>query len=427
MISIHHQQQAMDRLDLAKSAYDAKQYDRALGHIRRAVELDPQNAGARVLQARVYLKQNKPNLAMSALRAHEKLAPQRMDTPEVAMLRAEALSASGFDRIAQKQLRKLAENLPDDVRPYRMLSGLHVKLKEFNEAIGSLQDVVRLTPSDHAAERMLSELLQERDPQEGIERLLDNKPTAENPNHPGVMLRAARQCVELDRLRDAMELYQTILQHRPTDTVVLMETGRLADELGENEQAVEYLIRAIDQADEHLGEAYEALARVHSHAGRFAQAAWYAWKAIRHSKQAVSAWACLAVFATASNRVRLAERATDYLQRYTGSRQRQKMLARCWQDVAGPLAIEEGLSELPPEHPGQSTLQTLLKRSGCTLRDTAEDYPQRADVQYHLAVCHHLLDDPAKANYHNDQALAINPRYEAALRLAEQIEEKLTG
>ncbi|MEZ6189782.1 MAG: hypothetical protein R3C45_00645 [Phycisphaerales bacterium] len=54
-VDIHHQQQAMDRMDLAKSAYDSRQYDRALSHIRRAVELDPQNVNARVLQARIYL------------------------------------------------------------------------------------------------------------------------------------------------------------------------------------------------------------------------------------------------------------------------------------------------------------------------------------------------------------------------------------
>ncbi len=424
MTSIQHQQQAMDRLDLAKSAYDAKQFDRALGHIRRAVELDPQNTAARVLQARIYLKQNKPNLAMSALRAHEKLAPQMKDTPEVAMLRAEALSASGFDRIAQKQLRKLASQLPDDVRPYRMLSGLHVKLKEFNEAIDSLKDVVRLTPSDRAAERMLSEMLQERDPQDGIEMMLDSKTTADEP---GLLLRAAQQCIEVDRLRDADELYRKILNHQPDDAGVLLDAGHLADELGEDELAVERLSKAISLPGEHVVEAYEALARVHAHAGRYEQAIWFAWKATRLDSRNMSPWAGLVVYAQANGRVRLAERAVRHLQRYTGSRQRQQMLAKAWQDVAGPLAIEEGLSEIPPTHPGQSTLQTLLKRSAHTLTGVISQYPQRADAQYHLAVCHHLLDDPSEANLFTDQALAINPKYDAALRLAEQIEEKLAA
>ena len=427
MTSIQNQQQAMDRLDLAKSAYDGKQYDRALGHIRRAVELDPQNPEARVLQARVYLKQNRPNLAMSALRAHEKIAPERLDTPEIAMLRAEALSASGFDRIAQTQLRKLATQLPDDVRPYRMLSGLHVKLKEFNEAIGALKDVVRLTPSDHASERLLAELLQERDPQQGIEMLLDSPSKPNAPKEPGVLLRSARQCVELDRLRDADELYRAILEHRPDDAGVLIEAGRLSDELGEDQIAIERLTRAIGLPGGHQAEAYESLARAHSHAGRFNQAAWYAWKAIRTSPRALSPRARLAVYAIAAGRERLAKRATEYLERYTGSRQRRQMLATAWQDVAGPLAVEEGLCETPPEHPGQTTMQTLLKRAADTLRDTADNHPDRADVRYHLAVCHHLLDDPSEANLHADQALAINPNYQAALRLAEQIEEKLAG
>ncbi len=421
-IDIHHQQQAMDRLDLANSAYHGKQYDRALGHIRRAVELDPQNVNARVLQARIYLKQNRPNLAMSVLKTQEELVPDMTDTPEVAMLRVEALSASGFDRIARGQLRKLAEQLPDDVRPYRMLSGLHMKLKEFNEAIGALRDVVRLSPSDHASGRLLSELLQERDPQEGLDLLLEGRA---DEQEPGLLLRAARQCRGLDRLRDADELYRAILRHRPYDAGVLLEAGRLADEMGEDESAVQRLENATELDGDHRGEAYEALGRTHSHAGRFDRAAMCAWKAARTSPRSSSAWAALAVYAMACGRTRLAERARVVLNRYTGSRQRQQMLAESWQDAAGPLAIEEGLQESPPDHPGQSAMQKLLKQAVHTLDDVARDYPQRADTQHHLAVCHHLLDDPTEANIHNDQALTVNPKYAAALRLAEQIEDRL--
>lgn len=420
--NIHHQQQAMDRLDLAKSAYHGKQYDRALSHIRRAVELDPQNVNARVLQARIYLKQNRPNLAMSALKRQEDLAPEMTYMPEVAMLRAEALSASGFDRIARVQLRKLAEQLPDDVRPYRMLSGLHVKLEEFNEAIGTLRDVVRLSPSDQASGRLLSELLQERDPQEGLDLLLEGR--AED-QEPGLLLRAARQSRELDRLRDADELYRAILKHRPDDAGVLLESGQLADEIGEYESSVERLGKATEQDGEHRGEAYESLGRAHCHAGRFEQAAVSAWQATRVSPRSSSAWAALTVYAKACGRTRLAERALTILNRYTGSRQRQQMLAQSWQDAAGPLAIEEGLQESPPDHPGQSTMQKLLKQAAQTLGDVARDYPKRADSHHHLAVCHHLLDDPTEANNHNDQALAINPKYAAALSLAEQIEDRL--
>lgn len=250
-IDIHDQQQAMDRLDLAKSAYDSKQYDRALSHVRRAVELDPQNVNARVLQARIYLKQNRPNLAMSALKVQEKIAPDMTHAPEVAMLRAEALSASGFDRIARGQLRQLAEQLPDDVRPYRMLSGLHIKLNEFNEAIGALRDVVRLSPSDRASGRLLSELLQKNDPQQSLDLLLAGRADTQEP---GVLLRAARQCRELDRLRDADELYESLIKLRPDDAGVLLEAGELADEMGEDGLAVKRLERALSLSDKNRGE-----------------------------------------------------------------------------------------------------------------------------------------------------------------------------
>lgn len=421
-VDIHHQQQAMDRLDLAKSAYDARQYDRALNHIRRAIELDPQNVNARVLQARVYLKQNRPNLAMSALNVQEKLAPGMTNVPEVAMLRAEALSASGFDRIARGQLRQLAEQLPDDVRPYRMLSGLHIKLNEFNEAIGALRDVVRLSPSDRASGRLLSELLQERDPQQSLDLLLAGRADAQEP---GVLLRAARQCRELDRLRDADELYVSLLKVRPDDAGVLLEAGVLADEMGEDALAVGRLERALSLSEDHRSEVFAALGRVHCHAGRFGQAALCCWKAARLMPRGAAPWAGLAVYARACGRVRLAERALAVLNRYTGSRQRQKMLAECWQHAAAPRAIERGLLESSANPPGQSTMQTLLTQATRTLGGVTRDYPQRADAHYHMAVCQHLLDDPTQANIHNDQALAVNPTYDAALRLAELIQERL--
>lgn len=421
-VDIRHQQRAMDRLDLAKSAYDSKQYDRALSHIRRAVELDPQNVNARVLQARIYLKQNRPNLAMSALKVQEKIAPDMTNAPEVAMLRAEALSAGGFDRIARSQLRQLAEQLPDDVRPYRMLSGLHIKLNEFNEAIGALRDVVRLSPSDRASGRLLSELLQKKDPQQSLDLLLSGHGDTQEP---GVMLRAARQCRELDRLRDADELYVSLLKLRPDDAVVLLEAGELADEMGEDKLAIDRLERAMSWSRENHGEVFSALARVHCHAGRFERAALCSWKAARLMTHDATPWAGLAVYAKACGRERLAERALAVLNRYTGSRQRQKQLAECWQHAAAALAIAQGLEEVPADHPGQSTLTTLLKQATHTLDGVTRDFPQRADAHYHMAVCQHLLNDPTLANIHNDQALAINPTYAAAMRLAEQIEERI--
>lgn len=420
--TIEQQQQALDRLDLANSAYHAKHYNQALGHIRRAIELDPDCVNARVLQARVYLKQNRPNLAMSALSVFEKNAPQLADTPEVSMLRAEALAGSGFDKVAKGQLQKLAAQLPDDVRPYRMLSGLHLKLNQFNEAISSLRDVVRLTPSDQASTRLLSDLIQHKDPQAGLDLLLAGK---KDSQEPGVLLRAARQCRELDRLRDADELYESIMKMRPEDAGVLVESGRLADEMGEDVIAVRRLEKAVSIPGSHVGEALDALAQVHSHAGRFRLAVLSCWKAVRMDEHDGSAWAGLAINARACGRSGLADRALNALHRCTGSRQRQQHLANWWPHVAASIAIETGLNETPPDHAGQSMFQSLLKQATQTLGDVTQDHPNRADAHYHLAVCHHLLADPTEANVHNDQALAINPRYAAALRLAEQIEDQL--
>jgi tetratricopeptide (TPR) repeat protein len=310
-----------------------------------------------------------------------------------------------------------------------MLSGLYLKLNQFNDAIGSLRDVVRLTPSDQASTRLLSDLIQHSDPQAGLDLLLAGRAGAQEPGEPGepgVLLRAARQCRKLDRLRDADELYESILKIHPEDVGVLLESGRLADEMGEDVLAVRRLERAVSIVGDHMAEALTALAVVHSHAGRFRLAVLSCWKAGRLEADEGFAWAGLAVNAKACGRSGLAEQALAVLSRRTGSRQRQQHLAAWWQHVAAPLAIESGLNDVPGDHAGQTVFQSLLKQATHTLEGVAGDYPQRADAHYHLAVCHQLLGDPTEANIHNDQALAINPRYEAADRLAEQIEDHLS-
>src|SRR5690606_24120754 len=126
-MNLDRTQSARELFDRAAAALDAAQLSEANAMIRLAIRRDPDDAEARLLDARIQLRRNLPEFALVALDARDQLDPEGAHDPEVALLRAEALSAALFDDLAEKLLRELIVTMPHDPRPHRMLAGLYMK------------------------------------------------------------------------------------------------------------------------------------------------------------------------------------------------------------------------------------------------------------------------------------------------------------
>ena len=417
---LNHQTRAQHHLDRAVAALEAELPDQALTELEACLKVDPGNLAARLAQARAALAVNRPRQALSALDCADLYHPDRRDTPELNLLRAQTLTRCHLDEMACGPLNQLVEQFPDDLRPRRMLAELHLRRGQLDEAINQLRHVVRLAPSDDGNRRTLAELLQRRDPEAAVDLLFEVDLTESDPV---TQLLAARLCQGVDRLRDAHDLYDHLLRTRPDDVTVWLEAGKLADAVGDDALARRRLERAAVLTHGSQAEVRQALALAHMHAGRNAAAGRCWWQLTREMEQPLQAWAGLLVCALACDRPKLALHADQALDGYPPT-ERRAALARLWPHAAGGTVISQTLYEAAPQ-PAEpdSPLEDLLTQAVDTLALHVEAFPARADSHYHLAQCSNALGQTRRADQATQTALKLNPDYRSAHDLASQLAE----
>jgi tetratricopeptide (TPR) repeat protein len=424
---------ARAQLDRARAAMAAGLADLAAMHIQASLHRCPDFAPARLAEADLCLMRNDPKGVLAALDCLDLYDPEHRDAPQIQFLRAEALIRAGHDQQAGHLLDQLAEQYPDDVRPHRLHAGLAMKLGQVGDAIVHLRRVQRLAPSDAAARRLLSELLAQRDPQAAIEALdatAFGAAAGEGEDARATLLTLARLYRRAGRERDAQDLYAQLLRENPGDAALWTEAGILADDLGDDRLAVIRLHTAVRSAAAAANAAaLSALARAHQHAGRFRSAArcWFRLARLREraeiaakSATILEAKAGLLVSALEAGRQRLLRRIQKDLATHSSPQERRRALAIHWSHTALGRVIHLIRNPVPVAAP-LSPLAGLLQNSTKTLQAHAGQFPGRADSQYYLALCQQAAGDSRGARQSVNSALAINPRYAAARRLADRL------
>jgi len=331
----------------------------------------------------------------------------------------------------------LAQRFPDDVRPQRLLLGLYLQLQRPVEAQRVVREVLRLQPTDISAHRLLEDLCTTQNSQDAAElalaRLTPETPGrleglrladlhASKPQAPSLSVppdvtayRAARLLTQAGRWREAMEHYARLLVGHDTDAVLLEEAGLLADQMGEDAQARQWLTRAVALRRGNQFQAMMKLALTELHAGSFAVAGRWFWKLTRQP-DAARAWAGLFLCALLTRRLRLVQRAGNILARQMSKQERREHLTSLWREAAGGLELVRSRRGYDSARPQPSALEPLLQRAQETLALQAQRFPRRADAHYHLGVCQAALGQRTGANQSVENALEINPNYSAARR-----------
>lgn len=404
---IHRDVQVQEALERATTAFDAQLPQLAIQYARQALDREPHNLKARLIQAQAQLAMNCPQDALDALDAagyHDAMGARG---PQAGLLRAAALARCDRNDLARVQLAHVIAQCPDDDRAYRLLAQVCLKTGDGNGAIENLRQVQRLAPSDQAVTRVLAQLLDS----DGAELI--------GAADPASKLRLAQTFRRAKRDRDAQEIYIDLLQCQDEDGELWLEAGRLSDELGADAQTIERLEHAarLSAADDVT--VFCALAQAHMHAGRFCAAGHRWWQVARRESACVMAWAGLLVCALCCNRKRAAHYAQHNLDRRSSKAERRALLANLWQHAAMGKIIAPHDEQNPTS---ALLLDRLLDSAAAALTDHAAQHPHRADTHYHLAVCRDGLGHEAAAQQHVDNALRINPNYQAARSLADRLE-----
>ncbi|MCX5660310.1 MAG: tetratricopeptide repeat protein [Planctomycetota bacterium] len=422
-MKLDRQLHARQALELAQTQLAAGQLDDALASARESVRLDPSQPAAHLCEARIHLERRDPlgaRAALASLDRHDLYEPQRRDQPEIAALRASALTLAGDHALARPLLERLIREFPDDTRAYELLAGTAINDGKLSEAAKHLRHVLRLRPNDLSARLALAHAMESDDPA-GAALVLDAISAPQRG--PAIDLWLARLYHRGGRQRDALDLYARLLTQETADPSLWREAGQAADEAGAADLAESRLKQAVKLERDGHGHALEALATAHLHAGRFATASRSFWRLARQRDGDLRGWAGLTVCALASRRLGLAHRTRRALAPHTSRGERQQALAEFWRHAAaGQALLRARAAGQPAPSDAGSPLRGLLLRSSATLRAQAHRHPARADSHYHLARCHQALGELAEARESVRSALAVNPRYAAATALEAELE-----
>jgi tetratricopeptide (TPR) repeat protein len=413
--------QARDLGNRAVLALEAGLFEEAFERITRSVHLNPQNAATRLVQAKVELALQRPAGALAALDFHDLYAPHQRDLPQVACVRAQAMVMDKKTFKAQQILQRTVSDYPESAMAHRLLAQVLLATHQRIDAIRHLATVVKLEPNDAVSTRTLATLLEESDPRKS---LLLMQSLSDDARTPDEMLYQARLHKKLEQLCEAETIYDALINSEISDPCIFIEAGKLADEMGEYDRAVDRLEKVTTCSEKVAFEALCELGIVHMHAGNFDQAGLCWWKASRLERTQSRPWAGVLVCALASGKPSLVSRASDMLDQRCNPITRRELVASLWMHAAtGKTINQQTKAEAVIPQLIASPLETMLNHATSILADHAQKFPRRADTWYHLAHCQKAEGMNIDAMESVKNAIQINPKYASAIKLEEALAE----
>jgi cytochrome c-type biogenesis protein CcmH/NrfG len=222
------------RVDKAQLAWEQGRYDEAIRHYEAAVARHPRNAVLLVDLARAYALRFRYPDAEKLITLAESLYPEDADL--LKMLGRSFVMVQQFDR-AVACFRRSLELQPEAAeRPAILmeLAKMHERLHQLAEARASIDEVLRLTPDNHAA-RYLAAIVHRRSGDRAAAEASWQQLIAAPGTPPGIV---ADSHYELAVLADAAGEFASAFDHLARAKAILTRAGRQQREDAESIAAV---------------------------------------------------------------------------------------------------------------------------------------------------------------------------------------------
>jgi len=205
----------------------------AISELNKAIEADPGAAAPRVTLGRLLLSLNRPDEALEALEAAEKLNPNDPTVPKLLgriYLQLMTTSASGNDYAekAEKAFKRAIEIDDQEQESLYYLALLYEQKDRIDEAIDAKRRLLRLNPSLRDVWLSLATSLSEKGDSAGEFEALAHAVKID-PNNAELLRRAGEAAESAGRLRDATgyferatELLSDLLRKNPGDPLLLL-------------------------------------------------------------------------------------------------------------------------------------------------------------------------------------------------------------
>ncbi|MBT8049301.1 MAG: sulfotransferase [Gammaproteobacteria bacterium] len=244
---------ALEGIGLALLA-DKKPAD-AAEYLVKAAAAAPKRSKTRIALARALAESGHYAESEKAIRKAFDLNPR-----QAALNQVEIALAEGRLEEAEKQLREILVQDPQDVKALRMLASIAVEASRFRPARKMLERAVALNPGFVPAWNDLANLLMKQDRYDealdAVQRALDI-----DPKMVQTWITRANILTRAQRNEESLETYGKALELSPRNAGALSGMGHVLKTIGQQEKSIEAFRQCI-KAHPAYGEAYWSLANL---------------------------------------------------------------------------------------------------------------------------------------------------------------------
>jgi tetratricopeptide (TPR) repeat protein len=215
--------------------------EEAISYLEKALEIRPEYIKAHGNIATALLKQGNPNAAIEHLKRALKLAPWEVKLHDTY---GRALSELGNLDEAIKHYSVFMRARPNHAGGHYNLAVCLVRQGKINEAIRHFSEVLRIKPDHADARYRMANLLAEQGRSE--DALAEYSKTLQiNPNHARAHYKLAVHSARLGKLNEAIRHYSEVLRIKPDHADAHYSLGKAFAQQGRTEEAIECYRQAL--------------------------------------------------------------------------------------------------------------------------------------------------------------------------------------